>query len=215
VLSPIIPNDAHFTLTQLEEFGSAFEVLPAAGRLPRLWWTHSSRELSASAKTFETASSLASDFSTKQEQLRAYISLSFPEAAELLSAIDTKFQTWYSRLSPAFWKWRSELKGACKPGSRLDHTTIRSYCGIARSLVEMQRWFDQHANELAQEVVPTDLKKPEQLTRIAAQFRVAEKLQKALSAGGVQAAVGCEELTREMQNAATHCATRFLRGMQH
>src|SRR5262249_16906278 len=150
-----------------------------AGRLPHSWWGHSFEASGASASTFEKASALASEFSSRGEQLQAYISLQFPEAAEFLSVIETKFQTWYSRLSPAFWRWRSELKRASKPGTRLDHNTIRSHCAIARSLLEIQRWFDERGNELTQAVGVGDMKRPEPLSRIAAQFRAAEKLQKA------------------------------------
>ena len=45
---------------------------------------------------------------------------------------------------------------------------------------------------------PGAAKNAEQLKRAAAQFRVAEKLQRALSAAGLQAPSGCQDLTREM-----------------
>src|SRR5262249_49151246 len=138
LLSQIVAGDHHLNLQQLEQFADALEALSTAGRLPHSWWGHSFEALGASASTFEKASALASEFSSRGEQLQAYISLQFPEAAEFLSVIETKFQTWYSRLSPAFWRWRSELKRASKPGTRLDHNTIRSHCAIARRLLEIQ-----------------------------------------------------------------------------
>jgi hypothetical protein len=201
LLSVFIPENHQLTIGQLEQFAAALETLAAVDRLPPNWSIRSCEELASSAGIFENASGLALEFAAKEEQLRAYISVPFYEAAGVLSLIDTKFQAWYSPLSPAFWQWRSELKRVCKPGARLNKKTVRAQCAIARRLVEVQRWFDDHASGLTEGAGAA--KNAEQLRRTAATFRVAEKLQKALSAAGLKAPSGCQDLTREMRNTAT------------
>ena len=143
------------SVSDLRRLQRAFTSVVALDRLPLNWFDQSTYQLEEKAKLFETAGRLLSDFEQQHSSFARVFDLQLDEARRLLEPVVHQFSRWYQRVSPAYWKWKSNLLRKVIPGTKITHATAQHLYAIVLHLLEINGWREAHKEEISAEVGAT------------------------------------------------------------
>ncbi len=183
-LEPFIWPQDTVSLAELKAFSQALLGLSEIDCLPQRWWTFSAEQLGEKSALFESAGSLAADLNQKAAEYRRCFDLSFRKARDLLAPIEAQFKPWHRRLSGGYWRWRSDVRRAARPGAKVKLQVLRRCHELVDRLCEIEEWFQRHREDLLSEWGVDAPSNEQALKRAAGRYRVAASLQKTFASTG-------------------------------
>jgi very-short-patch-repair endonuclease len=181
-LSSIVAENDQLSLSNLEQLRDPMLAISELDRLPSSWHASTAEEMGKRAELFDEAAKQLVEFDQKLALYASIFVLPFDEGRDILERGITTYPTWYRRISPKYWQWRSEVRKAAKPAVRLNHAALVKLYSTVQRLLEIDEWLNSREEKLANETGTSGVRDLAIVTLAARRFRVAAEVLDALKA---------------------------------
>lgn len=205
--SSLIAENDQLSLGDLERLRNPLLATSELDRMPSSWHTSTAEEMGRRAELFETAVSRLVEFDQKLPAYASVFALPFEEGRNLLQEGVTTYPNWYTRISPRYFQWRTEVRKAANPAVKLNHAALVQLYSIVQRLLEIDEWLNSHREDLANETGPSATRDSAKVTLAAKRFRVAALVLETLKTIGKTAAATAGFVTEEFRQAARTVCT--------
>jgi len=186
-LTSLLPGGGRLTIGELEKSARGLEAFASVERLPTDWRRVVGDALGARAEVFDAAAGTAAELRDAEADLSSRLPWKPEAAVELLRPVRDRFSSWYQRVTPAFFGWRSEVRKALAPEQPRDRASILATLQLAERAVELRGRLHADAERLGSDVDAGGLFDPTALATAADQYRAAQLLRaSAADAGDLQ-----------------------------
>jgi very-short-patch-repair endonuclease len=187
IIECLVPGARSLSLNNWALLSSVLVALAETERLPNDWWKQTEDRLAQLAQVFARAAELRVELDSLIVEIRGVIDGAPKNLATLLSPVLDRFGAWHAFIRPAYWNWRAQVQTALCPGIRFTRERIGSVCTKCRSVIEIERWFDEQSSVIAQYIAPDVTVNAAVLTGMAQSFTVAGLFKRGLAAVGREA----------------------------
>ncbi len=171
------------TISTLRVLAESLRQVAALDRLPDGWASRELNECFRVASLLDTAAAKASELATAGAEHERIFAIPADQALVLLTSLDERFGRWPSRISLAYWRWRTTVRANLRPGVRAKKDTLRSWLARLRRIQALEEWFATQTSVLDAEAGGD--RKPDSLTMVARRLRVAGTFRRALAAAAL------------------------------
>ena len=208
-LHPFFPCGHAPSFQQVGQVVPALRALAQVDRLPDNWWQTPMERLKEESGFFAKAATMAKEFLAKESERCQCFDVGWCEAATLLEPIKRTFASWYRRITPSYWTWRSTIRAKLKPNAKSDFPSLLRYQRLASELCDLDAWFQQNRERMCASVTNEGLHDPDALARVALQFRAAALLRQALATIGISPKEGCAAVSAEVHMAIENLLSKL------
>lgn len=195
-------NATSLSLARVGSLAPTLGALASAESLAPDWGTRSIKELTSSARLFDSAAAYAKEFATKKVEYDKVLDLPFADAKNLLSPAEEDFDSWTRGLRPPYWRWRASVRRVLRPDAPKDFGSFRSYLALAKRLNILETWFEGHRRGLSEGVGSSSPHDMEALVKAANAFQIAVLLRESIAGNGLDGPVESPTLTIETRQRA-------------